>query len=97
MFWVGFVACAVRAARAATLIVTGGYGRFNNVLIYFAKALLHARRVGAVLLFCADLELWTRNMDTTPNRGSLFDVFDFSELMRNSALEFLPPGDGAHR
>jgi len=59
---------------------------------FFAKALLEVQRTGSRLLFCADLEFWTQGMDTVANEGSLFDVFDFSELTHHFSVDFLTRG-----
>jgi hypothetical protein len=82
--------CATNIDR--TLVITGAYGRLNNVLIFSAKALLEVQRTGSRLLFCADLEFWTQGMDTVANEGSLFDVFDFSELTHHFSVDFLTRG-----
>jgi len=50
-----------------TLMITGNYGRFNNVLIYFAKVLMYARHTKSRLFFTPDLLMWTEHMDTKPN------------------------------
>jgi len=50
--------------------------------------LLEVQRTGSRLLFVPDLEFWTQGMDTVANEGSLFDVFDFSELTHHFSVDF---------